>query len=234
MRKFRFFLGSTIVVLSSISLLSTTHAASLNGDSNEDTFSEKSTDSALILPTGGYLHGSMTSIDPLTGKTITYNSDTDSHATTVGAIKNKTNSSDSYYYKFNTPTNLQDSASSPSPITKSVNPLARAAYPSATPKVLAAGAHYVSDYFSGSGWRFAGYTFSAASGSGGPYLQWTSYGDSGRVGSYSDANQTAMVGSPNYALGSIVGKNQSIRQAGPSTYYTWNPAIGTNYLVANK
>lgn len=229
MRKFRFFLGSTIVVLSSISLLSTTHAASLNGNSNDDTFSEKSTDSALILPTGGYLHGSMTSIDPLTGKTITYNSDTDSHATTVGAINNKTNSSDSYYYKFNTPTNLQDSSSSPTPLS-----LTRAAYPSATPKSLKANATYVSDTFSGTGWRFAGYTFSAASGTGGPYLLWYSMNDSGRVGSYSQANQTAMVGSPNYAQGSVIDMNRYLRLAGPSTYYTWNPATNTRYIVANK
>ena len=63
---------------------------------------------------------------------------------------------------------------------------------------------------------------------------WQSLVDSGRVGSYAQANQTAMTGSGNYAQGTAISKNQLLRIAGPSTYYTWNPLNGTRYSVANR
>lgn len=224
MKKCELVLGTTVVVFSSVVVLGHANAASINGDNNS---SVKDTESALILPAGGYLHGSMSGTDPLTGKTITYNSDTDPHATTVGAIQNKTNAADSYYYQINTPIALQDSSASPTPLTRS-------AYPNARPWVLGAEASYTSNYFSGKGWCFAGYTFSAKSGTGGPYLLWQSLVDSGRVGSYAQANQTAMTGSGNYAQGTAISKNQLLRIAGPSTYYTWSPLNGTRYSVANR
>lgn len=97
---------------------------------------------------------------------------------------------------------------------------------------LAAGQVYVSNTFSGSGWRFSGYQF-VADPSTGYYLKWITYIDDGRVGNASLAMNTLK----GQISGIEIYKNQSkYINYGPNgqIYYTYNPINGTYYRVENN
>lgn len=97
---------------------------------------------------------------------------------------------------------------------------------------LAAGQVYVSNTFSGSGWRFSGYQF-VADPSTGYYLKWTTYVDDGRVGNASLAMNTLK----GQISGIEIYKNQSkYINYGPNgqIYYTYDPINGTYYRVENN
>lgn len=97
---------------------------------------------------------------------------------------------------------------------------------------LAAGQVYISNTFSGSGWRFSGYQFLANPNTG-YYLKWTTYADDGRVGNASMAMNTLK----GQLSGIAIYKNQSKSiNYGPNgqIYYTYNPVNGTYYRVENN
>lgn len=97
---------------------------------------------------------------------------------------------------------------------------------------LAAGQVYISNTFSGSGWRFSGYQF-VADPSTGYYLKWTTYVDDGRVGNASLAMNTLK----GQISGIEIYKNQSkYINYGPNgqIYYTYSPINGTYYRVENN
>lgn len=99
--------------------------------------------------------------------------------------------------------------------------------------ILDYGSEYNSNPFSGNGWRFSGKQFKAKSGTGGDYLRWTSYIDSGRVGNYNEAYATTNSGTiQGTALEIGVPIWNSEGNLG-QIYYTYNPLAGTYYNVAN-
>lgn len=98
-------------------------------------------------------------------------------------------------------------------------------------KVIPNRLSYTSNQFSGSGWRFSGYRFLPASGTG-IYLAWRVEGDSGRVGLYEHARNTYN--------GQIQGVSIAPGQrkyVASDTYglffYTFNPIPGSRYIVEN-
>lgn len=104
---------------------------------------------------------------------------------------------------------------------------------------LKAGETYRSQRFSGKGWRFSGYSFYPALGTG-PYLFFRSIGDDGRVGNYNDAMNLVMRGQLTgkalmakdgwkyfFVGDSVVSANNALG------YYTYNPKPGTVYEVHN-
>ena len=92
--------------------------------------------------------------------------------------------------------------------------------------VLGRGTTYVSHYFTEPGWRFSGYKFKAAPGTG-TWLLWTSYKDSALVGTLRQAQQrigtTLQPSTPTYVNGTDW-----------LMYYTFNPVKNSYYVVANK
>lgn len=98
-------------------------------------------------------------------------------------------------------------------------------------RYLANGEAYRSEPFSGSGWRFSGYRFYPASGTGG-YLAWTSSGDDGRVGDLGQAISTYKGSLAGTALYAREGRKYIWSQNG-MLYYTFNPVSGTRYVVEN-
>lgn len=160
----------------------------------------------LKLPDGGLLYGKMVTSDKETGKILeTFDSHTDSNSLSISELKKEPSK---------------------------VAPLRMS--PPSEVRTLGANAFYQSSPFSSSGLRFGGYYFQAASGTGGTYLLWGSHGDSGLVGSPYEAEQTYMYSDPAHALGTIVGNNQQIYKNGRAYYYTFNPANGSYYGVANR
>lgn len=97
---------------------------------------------------------------------------------------------------------------------------------------LSAGQIYISNAFSGSGWRFSGYQFVADPNTG-YYLKWTTYIDDGRVGSASYANDTLR--GQTHGIEIYKGQPKYISY-GPNgqIYYTYNPINGTYYRVENN
>lgn len=101
-------------------------------------------------------------------------------------------------------------------------------------KILYAGEKYLSKTFNGSGWRFAGYVFLPSQNPyTGYYLKWMSLADDGRIGTPTDAQMTA-------TYGGIRGRTltEGVAQwydgfGGRSTYWTYNPQAGTQYMVSN-
>ncbi|NBA39235.1 hypothetical protein [Enterococcus hirae] len=181
-----------------------------------DRFSHlKDTDSLLVLPDGGFLHGEaiVTSRENPDQVVARYNSDNDPNAITVSqarkGIKENENKSDFY---------ILDQLISP-----------RATKPSGTVWGLSLGASYSSSAFSGSGWRFAGYLFKAIN-SAGPYLNWTSHVGSGVIGTETEAWNTYSSG---YAIGEAIYAGGATRKSGTSTFYSYNPVNGTYYVVSN-
>lgn len=66
------------------------------------------------------------------------------------------------------------------------------------------------------------------------YFLWDSHGDSGMVASPYEAQQTYLYSDPAHAFGSVVGNNQQIYKNGETCYYSFNPANGSYYGVANR
>lgn len=100
--------------------------------------------------------------------------------------------------------------------------------------ILSYGTRFQSNKCSGgSGWRFSVTAYTAAANSGGSYLRWKTFKDSARIGSTSQAKSTlngTLSGKDIYTgsyywvdCGKGVGQN----------YYTYNPAAGSYYEVAN-
>ena len=90
---------------------------------------------------------------------------------------------------------------------------------------------YTSNPFSGNGWRFSGYRFLPASGTG-VYLAWRVEGDAGRVGTYDHARNTYN----GHIQGVPVDPGQRKYVASDSTgllFYTYNPVPGSRYIVEN-
>lgn len=163
----------------------------------------------LPLPDGGYLYGQATISDSEDTTIVLeeYDSETDTSSITVKEAKEDfLNSSDN---------NIQT----------------RAATVPTTNWVLANGAAYQSGKFSGSGWRFGGYRFYPADGTG-YYLLWTAYGDDGRVGNTWEATQTL-----NGTISGTEIYNQSPKYVNKGTlgqiFYTYNPVQNSYYVVAN-
>ena len=103
--------------------------------------------------------------------------------------------------------------------------------------VLAPGQVYISNKFSGSGWRVGGYRFK--SGGNGIWLKWSTFIDDGRVGDSGDVarqlrNPAAQFGSslykgyPQYFCGGMTTDEHVM------IYFTLNPINGTYYRVENN
>lgn len=169
--------------------------------------------SILLIPDGGFLHGEMIETSAITGEVVAYyNSETDSSATAWGKLKDKMDQvleSDDFV----APLNLQP----------------RRATPPSTVRGLSYGASYTSDYFSGSGWRFAGYLFKAIN-SAGPLLRWESHNDGGVIGTETQAWNTLDSG---FAEGTLINKNAYLYLNGTQCYFNHNPQNGTYYWVGN-
>ncbi len=168
-------------------------------------------DKVLKTEDGGYLYGEayITSIDN-DEVLYTLNSETDPNSQTVESAKAEV--VDSW---LNEDTGIQP----------------RAATTPSQRMVLGPGDAYRSGTFSGSGWRFSGYMFAPRPDTG-YYLLWTSYGDDGRVGNLTEAQNTLN--------GSIQGDciyNGTPTYINKATlshvYYTYNPVAGSYYLVQN-
>ena len=100
-------------------------------------------------------------------------------------------------------------------------------------KVLADKEIYVSQPFSGSGWRFSNLKFIAANGTG-RWLKWTSIYDGGRVGNYNSAESTYS-GRGLYGVELEVGRARYVdTRSDWLYYYTYNPVPGTRYIVENR
>ncbi|MCS9983552.1 hypothetical protein EFL35_00880 [Weissella paramesenteroides] len=115
---------------------------------------------------------------------------------------------------------------------KSVGPLVNKPVSANNVKVLNKGKGYWSKPFSGSGWQYAGFAFQPQYGTG-AYLMWTTHVDSGRVGDVLQANDNYQTGNLN---GTVIKPGQEKWVTGyenKTTYYTFRPAFGTTYYVAN-
>ena len=181
------------------------------GTTIEDTFFDQVDDDRVLpMPDGGFLHGEIIEVDAEDPSKVIgiYNSSLDPNAVTVEEAK-KIMSGEKSYVTYST----------------------RAAYPSTTVRYLEKNGIYKSDYFSGGGWRFGHYYFLPTAGTG-DYLAWTSYMDSGRVGSFSKAYDTMngiLSGMELPANTRVYYKNANGQQ-----YYTYNPLTNTHYYVENK
>ena len=191
--------------------VSPVYAAQENPDISSEYFYDlKEEDKVLELPDGGFLYGSATVTDNEDSTiTETYNSLTDENSITVKEARVLLNEETSNY--------LSRGANVPDVASKTIT--------------LKSGTHYQSSAFSGSGWRFGGYFFKAAPGTG-TYLKWISYNDGGRVGNYTEAT-----GTKNGTIqGTAIEKNKSqyvSRGGSAMIYYTYSPASGTYYYVVN-
>lgn len=183
--------------------------------SQQEIYSRYSDDaSILVLPDGGLLHGEMVETSVKTGEEVAnYNSDTDPNATTWGAIKDKVTQQKTAVNNY---TELLDNQP-------------KGTTPPSTVRGLSYGASYTSNYFSGSGWRFAGYLFKATN-STGPLLRWESHNDNGVIGTETQAWNTLDSG---YAEGTLINKNAYLYLSGTKCYYNHNPQGGTYYWVGN-
>lgn len=118
-------------------------------------------------------------------------------------------------------------------IGSSEQPTRRASGISNNVYTLSAGQTYVSQAFSGSGWRYSGYSFYPEPTSG-PYLLWEAVGDSGLVGPAGDIEYHRGVsiypGSPKYVLSD---HNRGLPYGGVF-FSTYNPVNGSYYIVSNK
>lgn len=213
----------TLAVLfftTSIGLICTEHVDAANREGEpmsgiilEDDWTDATT--VVELPQGGYLHGEAIAYSDQNSKDIiaSYNSDTDSNATTWGAIKD--------VFEKERPNSLTINADEYIKL--------RGAKPSSTRYDLKYNASYRSEAFSGKGWRFAGYLFKAINTTG-TALRWESYGQSAAIGTKQQAWNTLDSG---WAEGQLIKKNEYLYISGTKTYYTNNPVKGTYYKVAN-
>lgn len=179
----------------------------------ENMFSDlDNNEKVLMLPDGGYLHGSGFITDSENSDQIIaeYNSETDPNSITVQEAKAQVVNS------------IKNDTSIIQP---------RAATVPTQNFTLAANASYRSSNFSGSGWRFGGYRFYPEPSSG-YYLLWTSYGDDARVGNTWEATQTlngTISGTTIYNNVSTYVNKGTLGQI----YYSYNPVNDSYYIVAN-
>lgn len=174
-------------------------------------------ESIVVLPDGAIISGGVFEIDDpaLFDAPVFIDTETSPAAITVGEYKETGDTT---------------------PKVKPVNPLLRGARPAPdTPAgryTIPFHGKYRSNAFSGSGWRFAGYNFKPADGTG-AYLQWQTYKDSAMIGTITTAMQTYNTG---YAYGSALNTGTYIYRTGSrnyTTYYTYNPIPGSYYEVRN-
>ena len=180
----------------------------------EDTFFDQIDDDRVLpMPDGGFLHGEIIEVDAEDPSKVIgiYNSALDPNAVTVDEAKKIMSGEKSYV-------TLSPRGATP-PTGWSI-------------KILAANDEYISDAFSGSGWRFSNYMFRPADGTG-YYLRWTSINDSGRVGSYDNAVNTLNGNTQGMEL--QIGISRSFQNGySGQIYYTYNPVSGTKYYVENR
>lgn len=198
------------IVVTTFLGLSSVSAAQYNADNENNPVKLPDSATVIKLPDGGILHGKLTIVHASDSKlsyTTDYNSDTDKNAITVKDLNNGV-----------VPVQSGDSMVS-----------TRGISPSNDLYILPNLGHYESEAFNGSGWRFAGYKFAPAAGTG-KYLLWNAVYDQGRVGTVQQAWSTKN-GS---VSGTIVGGLSGKYVAGTTTFYTYNPAYNMHYVVDNR
>lgn len=174
-------------------------------------------DSLLVMPDGGFLHGTATTSNYGDGEILGYyNSDTDGKATTVGTVKKI----------------FSEISEEEGNLFNSKLGLTRGTKPSSTVISLGLGASYSSSKFSASGIRFAGYLFQTK-GTAGDRLRYYSYNTVGAAGSKTDAQNVYSSQKWN-AYGKLVYSSTYTYVGGVSTYWVNNPKAGTYYYVKNK
>ena len=175
------------------------------------------TDKVLEMPEGGFLFGKAEIYDAEDEsiKLGEYNSSTDRRSITVKDAKEQ----------------LIEENQNPSKVQ------ARATSVPSQTMVLAPGLVYISNRFSGSGWRVGGYRFKSAGN--GIWLKWSTFIDDGRVGDSGDVDKqlrnpaaqfglALYKGYPQYICGGMtVAEHETI-------YFTYNPINGTYYRVENN
>lgn len=191
---------------------STTFAATPKEITEPSTIQVNDSQLVQVLPEGGFIYNS------------------DGSSTFDSGMVEQNNSSLMTYQEYK---NLPSQNSSISG-TELFRPMLRAASPHGqTGKVLARNETYVSDTFSGSGWRFSNLKFIAANGTG-TWLRWTSINDGGRVGHY-DAALDTYQGRSIRGTALQTGQSKYVDTQGDWLYYfTYNPVNGTKYMVENK
>lgn len=179
----------------------------------EDLFYSLTGDQKVLpLPEGGYLVGSCTVVDADDESTVyaIYDSELDPNAITVSEVKQEINEEKKY---------------------PRITPRGATVPTVGSLYFLSSQKYYLSDTFSGSGWRFSNYMFKPSP-SYPSVLEWTSQNDSGRVGVRSQAlstynGTTAGTSLPAGKTISFNGNDQG------QIYYTYNPLANTRYLVRN-
>lgn len=175
-------------------------------------------DKVLALPNGGYLHGHAKLVNGLNTDIVykEYDSETDSNAITVREAKK------SIQYdiiNMNSVVIQPRGANVPNLESSTI--------------ILYDQGTYRSQTFSASGWRFGGYFFLSEA-STGDYLKWSTYNDSGVVGTHGYASQTKKTGVA-YGKAIYPGTPQYISYGrNPQIYYTFNPTNNPYYIVENK
>ncbi|MCO5447798.1 hypothetical protein NG844_10245 [Enterococcus faecalis] len=172
----------------------------------------------MKMPEGGYLHGEATlhSLDDEGNvKVEKYNSrkEPKNNIITLGEIKENNNEEKKTVNKSTFPKEID----------------LRGTKPSNTVYDLSYKANYISNNFSGKGWRFAGYLFRAVN-SAGSDLRWESHNDNGVIGSKQQAWNTLDSG---YAEGYLINTDSYLYLSGTKTYYNHNPRNGAYYYVGN-
>lgn len=176
----------------------------------EEAFFSKVEDNRVLpMPDGGFLYGECVVVDENDPDIVygIYNSALDPNAVTVEEAKQIMNGERSYV---------------------SVTP--RMGTVPTSLKIIYANTEYLSDEFSGAGWRFSNYRFIPEA-STGEYLRWCSIGDGGRVGDVVAASNTLDGTVSGMEL--PVGVYKYFRSDNVQIYYTYNPLQGTRYLVDN-
>lgn len=205
---------SIIFIITALTLMSYKHvgnAATLNPITETTTVSISDYQIVQVLPEGGFIYNS-------TGES-TFDSNIVEHNDGVLMTYKE--------YKELPPQEGSISGGEMFPMTRAANPYSQRG------KILAYDEVYVSNEFSGTGWRFSNLKFIAANGTG-RYLKWTSLNDSGRVGGYNSATSTYQ-GRGIYGVPLEIGQTVYVdTQSDWLYYYTYNPAKGTRYMVENK
>lgn len=171
----------------------------------------------LQLPDGAFLQGKMVEVTDkgvfgVKNLNITgiYDSETDSNSISVEEAKELVE---------NTPQAPNENI-----------PVTRGSGVSSDTKYIELDGYYMSNEFSGSGWRFSGYTFRPTPGTG-DWLTYTSLGDSGRAGTAGDAQICLNGGISGTEL--KTGVATYVNSKYWTNYFTHNPLPGTRYLVQN-
>lgn len=184
----------------------------------------KDTDKIIVTPEGDFISGRVTIQSGIEfGRSVkVYNSETDPSAKTVLDLKEELQNGNSDILSDSYVSKTSRLPTSPGIIT------------------LDAGGYYSSNKFSGSGWRYGGYLFCPAEGTG-KYLRWRTYVDDGRVGSLNETNSSVggnPKGMPLYVSSGFTYYappefSSPIWANYPAMYCTYNPISGTYYRVEN-